>query len=150
VGHRRQFLNRPLGLEGQSASRLREHDGFADLPAPAEMRVVERCRIVLEPQRVSVFKTARSANGGERRSRVGAVPISRLGRGNYRWTPRRYVRHDLAAAVKETHPLTPVILVTGSDHAPAEQSGVRSPFDATLKKPCGRLAIITAITKLCE
>lgn len=57
--------------------------------------------------------------------------------------------HDLAAAIKETHPLTPVILVTGSDHLPPEPTGARSPFDATLTKPCGRMALTAAVARVC-
>ena len=57
--------------------------------------------------------------------------------------------HDLAAEVKETHPLTPVILLTGSDHVPAEGTGAGSPFDAMLTKPCGRMALTAAVARVC-
>ena len=56
---------------------------------------------------------------------------------------------DLAAAIKETHPLTPVILITGSDYALPDTTGGRSPIDAMLTKPFGRMAIIAALQRVC-
>jgi CheY-like chemotaxis protein len=56
---------------------------------------------------------------------------------------------DLAVAIKATHPLTPVILITGSDFPFPDSAGERSPFAATLRKPFGRLAIIRAIERVC-
>jgi two-component system sensor histidine kinase EvgS len=55
---------------------------------------------------------------------------------------------QLAAAIKETHPLTPVILVTGSNDV-LPGPGERSPFAAALTKPFGRLAINAAVAKVC-
>lgn len=56
---------------------------------------------------------------------------------------------DLAAAIKETHPKTAVILVTGSDYFLPKLTDQPSPFDGVLEKPFGSEALYAAIAAVC-